>query len=74
MDEIMERKNSKEIKTEKQLNEALDYAKWRDSFQRKNFDYQERWHGFGSPTGLGLGFVSICLGLYFLSLAWTNLR
>lgn len=31
---------------------------------RKGFDYQERWHGFGSPVGLGLGLV--CLGLFFL--------
>jgi hypothetical protein len=31
---------------------------------RKGFDYQERWHGFASPVGLGIGLV--CLGLFFL--------
>lgn len=31
---------------------------------RKGFDYQERWHGFGSPVGLGIGLV--CLGAFFL--------
>ncbi|MDB5161209.1 MAG: hypothetical protein JWO96_589 [Candidatus Saccharibacteria bacterium] len=31
---------------------------------RKGFDYQERWHGFGSPVGLGIGLV--CLGAFCL--------
>ena len=74
MDDILDKKESKEAKTQKQLAEALEYSKWRDAFQRKNFDYQERWHGWQSPVGLGAGFVTVCLGLYFLSLAWTNLR
>ena len=74
MDESPEEKASKETKTEKQMAEALEYAKWRDAFQRKNFDYQERWHGWQSPIGLGGGTMLICLALYFLSLAWTNLR
>jgi hypothetical protein len=29
---------------------------------RKGFDYQERWHGFASPVGLGIGLV--CLGAF----------
>ena len=74
MDDKMDRKETKEEKTQRQLAEALEEAKLRDAFQRKNFDYQERWHGWESPVGLGLGSASICLGIYFLSLAWTNLR
>jgi hypothetical protein len=31
---------------------------------RKGFDYQERWHGFGSPVGLGIGLV--CIGAFLL--------
>ena len=74
MDEVLDKKENKDTKTQKQLTEALEFAKWRDAFQRKNFDYQERWHGWQSPIGLGSGFFTACLGLYFLSLAWTNLR
>lgn len=36
---------------------------------RKNFDYQERWHGFGSPVGLGIGVALGGLGLLFLAVA-----
>lgn len=39
---------------------------------RKGFDYQERWHGFGSPVGLGIGLVCIGLFLLFLSIAVEN--
>lgn len=74
MDDKMDKKETKEEKTQRQLAEALEEAKLRDAFQRKNFDYQERWHGWESPVGLGLGSASICLGIYFLSLAWTNLK
>jgi hypothetical protein len=74
MDDKLNEKESKEAKTQRQLAEALEYTKWRDAFQRKHFDYQERWHGWESPVGLGLGTASVCLGIYFLSLAWTNLR
>ena len=41
----------------------------KDEKVRKNFDYQERWHGFGSPVGNGLGFVLFGLGLLFISVA-----
>jgi hypothetical protein len=34
---------------------------------RKGFDYQERWHGFGSPVGLGIGLV--CCGLFLLEVS-----
>ena len=37
---------------------------------RKGFDYQERWHGFGSPVGLGIGLVSVGVFLLLLSLSW----
>lgn len=32
--------------------------------KRVGFDYQERWHGFGSPVGLGIGLV--CIGVFSL--------
>jgi len=34
------------------------------------FDYQERWHGWGSPVGLGLFLVSVS-GAVFLFFAGT---
>ena len=74
MEDKLDKQETKEAKTQRQLAESLEFAKWRDAFQRKNFDYQERWHGWQSPVGLGLGSATICVGLYFLSLAWTNLR
>jgi hypothetical protein len=42
---------------------------------RKGFDYQERWHGFGSPVGLGIGLVCIGATVLLISLAhyfWTR--
>ena len=36
----------------------------------RSFDYQERWHGWGSPVGLGLFLVSIS-GAVFLFFAGT---
>jgi hypothetical protein len=42
---------------------------------RKGFDYQERWHGFGSPVGLGIGLVCIGATALLISLAyhfWTR--
>lgn len=53
--------------------QMTDWVELRDSWTRKRFDYQERWHGWRSPFGLGLGFVLLCAGLFLLSLAWTNL-
>lgn len=37
---------------------------------RKGFDYQERWHGFGSPVGLGIGLVCLGAFLFLLAAAW----
>jgi hypothetical protein len=33
----------------------------------RSFDYQERWHGWGSPVGLGLFFLSVAGSLFLLS-------
>ena len=62
-----------EQKKAEKLQEMSEWVVLRDSWTRKRFDYQERWHGWASPFGLGLGFVLLCGGLYLLSLAWTNL-
>ncbi|MDR9397183.1 hypothetical protein [Pontimonas sp.] len=31
---------------------------------RRAFDYQERWHGWGSPVGLGIFLLSVSGGLF----------
>ena len=62
-----------EEKKDKKIQEMADWVELRDSWTRKRFDYQERWHGWWSPLGLGLGFALLCGGLFLLSLAWTNL-
>jgi hypothetical protein len=62
-----------EQKKDKNIQEMSDWVELRDSWTRKRFDYQERWHGWQSPVGLGLGFVLLTAGLFLLSLAWTNL-
>lgn len=62
-----------EEKKAKNIQEMNDWVELRDSWTRKRFDYQERWHGWRSPLGLGLGFALVCRGLFLLSLAWTNL-
>lgn len=48
-------------------NVSKDYTQ--ENWHRKGFDYQERWHGFGSPVGLGIGLVSIGAFLVLLALA-----
>jgi hypothetical protein len=63
---------NEEMKAEK-IQEMSDWVELRDSWTRKRFDYQERWHGWQSPVGLGLGTALFCLGALLLSLAWTNL-
>ncbi len=60
----------KEYKWQEQ---AEELQKWRALSARKNFDYQERWHGWRSPVGLSLGFAVMAAGLFLLSLAWANL-
>lgn len=62
-----------EEKKAKKIQEMTEWVELRDSWTRRRFDYQERWHGWGSPFGLGLGFVFLCGGIFLLSLAWTNL-
>jgi hypothetical protein len=62
-----------EEKKDKKIQEMSDWVELRDSWTRKRFDFQERWHGWRSPTGLGVGFVLLSAGLFLLSLAWTNL-
>ena len=60
-------------KQAKKLQEMTDWVELRDSWTRKRFDYQERWHGWRSPFGLGLGFVFFGLGVLLLSLSWSLL-
>ena len=62
-----------EQKKAEKIQEMNDWVELRDSWTRKRFDYQERWHGWRSPVGLGLGFVLLAAGSYLLSLAWVNL-
>jgi hypothetical protein len=62
-----------EQKQAEKFKEMTDWVELKDSWQRKRFDFQERWHGWRSPFGLGLGFVLLCAGLFLLSLAYTNL-
>jgi hypothetical protein len=62
-----------EEKKNKNIQEMNDWVELRDSWTRKRFDYQERWHGWQSPVGLGLGTVLFSAALFLLSLAWTNL-
>ena len=61
-----------EEKKAKNLQEMSEWVELRDSWTRKRFDYQERWHGWRSPFGLGLGFVLLSAGLFLLSLAWAT--
>jgi len=34
---------------------------------KRPFDYQERWHGWGSPVGLGLFILAVSGALFLLS-------
>lgn len=61
-----------EEKKQKQYKEMADWVETRDAWTRKRFDYQERWHGWRSPVGLGLGFALSSAGIFLLSLAWIN--
>lgn len=65
--------DKKAEKVAKGIQEMNDWVELRDSWTRKRFDYQERWHGWRSPFGLGLGFALLGAGLFLMSLAWTNL-
>lgn len=61
-----------EEKKQKKYQEMSDWVETKDSWTRKRFDYQERWHGWQSPVGLGiLAFLSSA-AVFLLSLAWVN--
>ena len=62
-----------EEKKAKRIQEMNDWVETRDAWTRKRFDYQERWHGWRSPMGLGLGFALLSGGIFLLSLAWKNI-
>ena len=62
-----------EQKVSKGQQEMTDWVELKDSWRRKRFDFQERWHGWLSPVGLGLGFVLTSAGIFLLSLAWLNI-
>ncbi|MEO0060920.1 MAG: hypothetical protein RL343_538 [Actinomycetota bacterium] len=61
-----------EQKKQQKYQEMSEWVETRDSWTRKRFDYQERWHGWASPVGLGLGFVLSSAAIFLLSLAWVN--
>jgi hypothetical protein len=63
----------KKAKNLQNLQEMTDWVELKDSWRRKRFDYQERWHGWLSPVGLGIGTLLFCASVLLLSLAWTNL-
>ena len=56
-------------KMKKQFDEWIEVSDLMQRAQRKNFDYQERWHGWRSPVGLSMGFAFCGLGLLFIGLA-----
>lgn len=62
-----------EEKKAKGIQEMNDWVELRDSWTRKRFDYQERWHGWRSPVGLGLGFFLLCAGIFLLGISWANI-
>ena len=61
-----------EQKKNKGIQEMTEWVELKDSWTRKRFDYQERWHGWQSPVGLGIGAVLSAASLFLVSLAWTN--
>jgi cell division protein FtsX len=62
----------KKQKQQKQIQEMAELVETQDSWTRKRFDYQERWHGWQSPVGLGIGAVLSAAALFLVSLAWVN--
>ncbi|HLP22433.1 MAG TPA: hypothetical protein VK139_00105 [Microbacteriaceae bacterium] len=58
-----------EEKKAQKFQEMSDWVELRDSWTRKRFDYQERWHGWRSPVGLGIGFVLFSSGVFLLVIA-----
>lgn len=39
----------------------------KDQSRPRQFDYQERWHGWGSPVGLGIFALAISGSLFLLA-------
>jgi hypothetical protein len=62
----------KKQKQQKQYQEMADWVETKDAWTRKRFDYQERWHGWRSPVGLGIGFFLSSAAVFLLSVAWVN--
>jgi hypothetical protein len=62
-----------EEKKQKQYKEMAEWVETKDAWTRKRFDYQERWHGWQSPVGLGIGAILSAGSLFLLSLAWVNI-
>jgi hypothetical protein len=54
------------------MQEMAEWVETADSWTRKRFDYQERWHGWRSPVGLAIGFFLSSAAVFLLSLAWVN--
>jgi hypothetical protein len=67
-----EKKQKYKEKYQEKYQEAANWAETRDAWTRKRFDYQERWHGWRSPVGLGIGFFLSSAAVFLLSLAWVN--
>lgn len=67
----MDDKTAKQIR---ELEETAEVMAAVRKLKRKNFDYQERWHGFASPVGLGIGFALVGLGTLFFALAFSWFR
>ncbi len=62
-------KEEKKLKQDQAMQEWLEWTELRDKAQRTKFDYQERWHGWRSPVGLGIGFALFSLSVMLLSSA-----
>jgi len=62
----------KKQKQQKQYQEMAEWVETKDAWTRKRFDYQERWHGWQSPVGLGIGAFLAAASLFLVSLAWVN--
>ena len=67
-----EKKQKNQEKNQAMYQEMADWVETADAWTRKRFDYQERWHGWRSPVGLGIGFFLSSAAVFLLSVAWVN--
>ncbi|WP_296648665.1 hypothetical protein [Rhodoluna sp.] len=74
MNDKITKQKLKHEESKRQLEEYAEVRPLLDKMRRKSFDYQERWHGFGSPVGLGIGFALLGIGAFFFALAITTLQ